>query len=220
MVAAVATGGVQNPLVPAGGGVAVARNGAGKPIVLYVGAEYCPYCAAERWSVIAALSRFGTFKSLTQTTSSSTDVFPDTSTFSFHGSTFTSDHIDFQGVEVQDRSGKPLDTPTSTQAAALRRFDTPPYMRSAGGFPFLDVADQFVLSGASFSPDLLAGKSWADIASLLADPAQPQAKAIIGTSNYITAAVCGTTGDQPSGACGSATIRAIESGMTGHGTTP
>jgi len=28
------------------------------PLVLYVGAEYCPYCAAQRWSTIIALSRF------------------------------------------------------------------------------------------------------------------------------------------------------------------
>ena len=32
----------------------------GKPEVLYIGAEYCPYCAAERWSMVVALSRFGT----------------------------------------------------------------------------------------------------------------------------------------------------------------
>src|SRR6267143_6411690 len=33
----------------------------GKPEVLYVGAEYCPFCAAERWSMIVALDKFGTF---------------------------------------------------------------------------------------------------------------------------------------------------------------
>jgi hypothetical protein len=30
----------------------------GKPEILYVGAEYCLYCAAERWAVAVALSRF------------------------------------------------------------------------------------------------------------------------------------------------------------------
>ena len=33
--------------------------GNGKPEVLFIGAEYCPYCAAERWSVVEALSRLG-----------------------------------------------------------------------------------------------------------------------------------------------------------------
>src|SRR5207344_3398549 len=36
----------------------------GKPEVLYIGAEYCPYCAAERWAMAVALSRFGTFSGL------------------------------------------------------------------------------------------------------------------------------------------------------------
>ena len=36
----------------------------GKPEVLYIGAQYCPYCAAERWALVAALSKFGTFHGL------------------------------------------------------------------------------------------------------------------------------------------------------------
>ena len=43
-------------------GTALTANG--KPEMLYIGAEYCPYCAAERWAMIVALSRFGTFKGL------------------------------------------------------------------------------------------------------------------------------------------------------------
>jgi len=44
-------------------GTALTSNG--KPEMLYMGAEYCPYCAAARWSMIVALSRFGTFTGLT-----------------------------------------------------------------------------------------------------------------------------------------------------------
>ncbi|MBV9382599.1 MAG: DUF929 family protein, partial [Streptosporangiaceae bacterium] len=36
----------------------------GKPEMLYMGAEYCPFCAAERWAMVVALSRFGTFSGL------------------------------------------------------------------------------------------------------------------------------------------------------------
>ena len=32
-----------------------------KPEMLYIGAEFCPYCAALRWSMAVALSRFGSF---------------------------------------------------------------------------------------------------------------------------------------------------------------
>ena len=41
----------------------------GKPGIFYYGAEYCPYCAAERWPVVVALSRFGTWSNLQQTIS-------------------------------------------------------------------------------------------------------------------------------------------------------
>ena len=30
-------------------------NSAGKPEIVFVGAEYCPYCAAERWPIVMAL---------------------------------------------------------------------------------------------------------------------------------------------------------------------
>jgi len=48
----------------------------GKPEVLYIGAEYCPYCAAERWAMAVALSKFGTFTGLRGIHSSSSDVPP------------------------------------------------------------------------------------------------------------------------------------------------
>ena len=46
------------------------------PAILYYGAEYCPFCAAERWAIIAALSRFGTWSGLKITASSHTDAYP------------------------------------------------------------------------------------------------------------------------------------------------
>src|SRR6201997_1247036 len=50
----------------------------GKPEILYMGGEFCPYCAAERWALTAALSRFGTFTGLHLIHSSPTDVYPST----------------------------------------------------------------------------------------------------------------------------------------------
>ena len=57
---------------------------AGKPLVLYIGAEFCPFCAGERWAVINALARFGTWSDLGATSSASQDQYPSTPTFSFH----------------------------------------------------------------------------------------------------------------------------------------
>src|SRR5580693_4915033 len=55
----------------------------GKPEILYMGAEYCPYCAAERWALAAALSRFGALSGLSLIHSSPTDIYADTPTLSF-----------------------------------------------------------------------------------------------------------------------------------------
>ncbi|MGH3293687.1 MAG: DUF929 family protein, partial [Trebonia sp.] len=71
----------------------------GKPEVLYLGAEYCPYCASQRWAMVNALSRFGTFSGLTTTHSSSTDADPNTPTWTFYKSTYTSNYINFTSVE-------------------------------------------------------------------------------------------------------------------------
>src|SRR5260370_2112678 len=35
-----------------------------KPILLFIGAQYCPFCAAERWSIVQALARFGAWSTL------------------------------------------------------------------------------------------------------------------------------------------------------------
>ena len=40
--------------------VETALTEAGLPEMLYMGAEYCPFCAAERWAMVMALSKFGT----------------------------------------------------------------------------------------------------------------------------------------------------------------
>jgi hypothetical protein len=59
--------------------------------VLYAGAEYCPFCAAERWALATALSRFGTFTNLGTTASAGGQEYaPNTATLSFHGATYTS----------------------------------------------------------------------------------------------------------------------------------
>ena len=58
----IAAGGVTDPLEPVTGCPAALTGPSGSPELFYYGAEYCPYCAAERWSVVIALSRFGTLQ--------------------------------------------------------------------------------------------------------------------------------------------------------------
>jgi Domain of unknown function (DUF929) len=184
----------------------------GKPEVLYMGAEYCPYCAAERWAMVVALSRFGTFSGLSTVHSGSADQFPNTPTWTFYKSTYTSKYLTFTPVEMQTNiptqtssgaSYTTLQTPTSAQQALLAKYDAPPYVASssAGSIPFIDFGNKYMLSGSSYSPSVLQGKTWSQIAVALKDPTSPIAKAVDGTANYLTATICKLTGNQPAAAC-------------------
>ncbi len=192
----------------------------GKPRVLYIGAEYCPYCAAERWPMVVALSRFGTWSHLQTTSSSAKDVFPSTPTLSFHGSAYTSDLVSFTGIEETTNipSGNgytPLDTPSAADSALLATYDAPPYVdsSSAGAIPFVDLGGKYMISGASYSPQVLAGKTHEQVAAALTDPGSPIATAIDGTANAITATICELTGQQPATVCSDRTITQLQSGI-------
>lgn len=178
----------------------------GKPKVLYVGAEYCPYCAAERWSMVVALSRFGTFTGLGQTASSSTDVYPSTPTLTFHGSPYTSKIIAFTGVEAEsnERSGSGYAALDTLAPEDEQTFST----YSGGSYPFVDIGGRYMISGASYDPQVLAGKTHQQVATALADPSSDIAKAVDGSANAITAAICATTSNQPSAVCSSAGVQA------------
>jgi hypothetical protein len=191
----------------------------GKPEMLYMGAEYCPYCAGERWAMITALSRFGTFSGLSTVHSSTTDSPSNLSTFTFHGSSYTSKYLTFTPVEMQtnvlDKSTgnyPTLETPTAAQQALLTKYDAAPYTTEAGAIPFIYFGGKYVSIGASYDVTVLSGKSWDQIASALSDPNSAIAKAIGGTANHITAAICKMTGNQPASAC-TATIQSLEKSL-------
>ncbi len=186
----------------------ILRGADGKPLITYIGAEFCPYCAAERWALAVALARFGTFSNLSGTHSSGTDVYPDTQTLSFYRSTFTSPYVDFQAVEEasnQQVGGtyQTLQTPTAAQRALMAKDDP------QGSIPFLDIANRYVVTGSSFSPQVLQGLSRNQIAAQLADPSSAVAQAVDGAANAITAAITAVTGNQPSTVANSAAIAAI-----------
>ena len=63
--------------------LATVNGGPPLPVVFFYGAEFAPYAAAERWPLILALSRFGTFNQLGLMQSSSTTAFANLSTFTF-----------------------------------------------------------------------------------------------------------------------------------------
>jgi hypothetical protein len=216
--------GINSPTVPVSppniisGQPALTLNGK-SPSILYYGAEYCPYCAAERWAITAALSRFGTWSNLKITASSHTDVDAETHTFSFYGASFTSPYISFTGIEqysnVPTASGyKVLQNPNKAESAILTKYSSSTYTgagaSSSGGisFPFVDINNRAIVSGASYDPAILAGQDWSEIAGNLSDPTNPATQAIVTTANYMTAAICDSTKGAPASVCTSPGVKA------------
>ena len=195
-----------------------ALTSAGKPEVLYIGAEYCPYCAAERWAMIVALNRFGTFSGLAPIRSAAKDgggnaePFPLTPTWTFAKSSYTSSYLTFTPVEgytnIPDKATgfyTVLQPPTAAQQALLNKYDA----ANQGAIPFIDYGNRFLSVGASYNPAILSGLTWAQIADDLHDPSSTVAKSVLGTANFATAAICSLTNNQPASAC-TATVRALQ----------
>ena len=183
------------------------KGPSGKLEVFYYGAEFCPYCAAQRWPLIIAMSRFGTFSGLQTTTSSSTDVYPNTPTFTFRNATYTSQYIDFRSVETTDRDRNPLQTPTAAEQQLVSQYDP------GGTIPFIDVANRYAMTGAMYTPDTLGGMSLRAVADALKDPSSTQARAIIGSANLTTAAICKANAHQPGTVCSSSAIQSLEKNL-------
>ena len=163
-----------------------------KPVIVFVSEESCPFCAAERWSLAVALSHFGTWSHLGSTTSSATDVYPGTATLSFRAAVYRSTELTLRTTELTDNAGRPLQAQTPLDTRLIDAFDVPPYVNSAdqsGAVPFLDIANRYILAGAQYSPQVLAGLSATQIASQLANPSSPVAQAIDGSARVIVAAI-------------------------------
>jgi Domain of unknown function (DUF929) len=184
----------------------------GKPGIYYLGAEYCPYCAAQRWPLVVALSRFGTWSNLSQTVSGpAPEPFPATPTFSFYGASYSSPYLAFQAVETQTNQKKngsytPLQTPTAAQNALDTKY-------GSGAIPFLDFGNKFTIEGASYSSTPLVGKSLDEIAAAAADPTSDVGKGVLGTANVMTATICNVTGGKPASVCNDPIITKLRSAV-------
>jgi thiol-disulfide isomerase/thioredoxin len=175
----------------------------GKPEMLYIGAEWCPYCAAERWAMAVALSRFGSFSPLHGIHSSPSDVYPNTATLTFYRSTYTSKYLDFTPVENEDINHNLLVSPTAAQQKLWTKY------APGDGYPFIDIGNRFI-AGATYIPGVLAGKTWSQIAAALHDPSTAVARGADGSANLLTAAICKITGNAPSNVCTTAPVATLK----------
>lgn len=189
--------------VKAGSGTAFATSS--KPLVVYIGAEYCPYCAFQRWPLVVALMRFGNFTDLRYMQSAgSPEVFPDTYTFSFVGSTYTSPYLTFNPYELQDRSYSTITSLPSNYSGVFSGF--------GGGYPFIDVNNQYVVTSAFYFPSLLVG-NWTQIVQQIQTNTQVGDQ-IKQSANVITALICSADGKRPTNVCTNSAISALYTGVS------
>ena len=180
----------------------------GKPEVLYVANEYCPFCTAQSWPLIVALSRFGEFSGLSTSRSPTFENIPPIDGWTFYGSSYKSPYLAFAPVETYSnalvkRTADP-DDPTSyrrlqrltpAEQAVFHEFD------GQGQTPFIDFGGAATALGSDIIPATLAGLTWSQIAADLRRPGSTAGAAILFSATVLTAELCQLTRDRPATAC-------------------
>jgi thiol-disulfide isomerase/thioredoxin len=157
----------------------------GKLQVFFMGAEYCPYCAAERWAVVRALQKFGQWNGLKQTMSAARDEpFLNLPTYDFTEATYTSSQTEFVARELKNREFKPLQKLTKTEEKLVRKYN------AGMEIPFLLVGGRFMQIGAGFSPKLFIGHTFRQTETELKKVESEIRKTIDAEGNIIAALLC------------------------------
>src|SRR5712692_7265885 len=176
----------------------------GHPLTLFVGGQFCPFCASMRWPLVKALSRFGSFSGLGQMQSQrGTDGFASIATYDFAQATYASDLLTVHLVEVADANGSPLQQPSDDDMDLVNRFDP------NGSIPFVIIAGTYVAQ-LPYSPQLLVGQTFQQIRGA-ANAANPSdvGTAIDKEADAITAAICKVDGGMPGNICQTPAMQAL-----------
>lgn len=158
----------------------------GKTEVLYIGAEFCPYCAAERWSMVVALSKFGNFTGLEYMQSGQSDG--NIATVTFVNAIYNSSYITLVTVENEDRNHNLLQSPTTQEQNLWNQYNENYY-------PFIDIGGQYILKSSQFPYTDLSNMNWTQIGSQLNDPTSAVGKLIDGGANQLIGAICNAIKD-------------------------
>ncbi len=185
------------PSAITGGAALTASNGL--PQVLYVGAEYCPNCAATRWPLAVALSRFGTFSGISTTYSSSTDQPSHIPTLSFRNAAYKSSYIDFDGKEQVDGNNQPLQNLTTAENALFQKYGSA--NGGTPGYPFIDFGGKWKQNGESYDSTLLSGMTPDAVASAMSNATSKPGAAIQASADVFTAEICDMTSGKPANVC-------------------
>jgi thiol-disulfide isomerase/thioredoxin len=171
----------------------------GKPEILYIGAEWCPHCAAERWALYLALSKFGTFSPAPgRIHSANRDG--NVPTLTFFGTNYSSPYLSFVPVEVYTNhpTGNgyaPLQTPTPSQLQLWQN-------GNGGTFPFVDIGGKQILTGAQYSFADLQNLPFSAVAAQVGDNSTTIGANIDASAAQLVKTMCGSlTHGQPAAAC-------------------
>ena len=191
---------------PTGGIVATPQsvNGSslvsdGKPEMLFIGAEFCPHCAAERWPLFIALSKFGTFSPQPGRIHSANED-GDVPTLTFYGTTYSSPYLTLKSVEVytnkpQGKGYAPLQTPTPAQLTLWQN-------TNGGSFPFVDFGGMKVLPSAQYVFTPLENLPFSDVAAQVGNNSTAIGADIDASAAELITTICGSLSDQqPSAVC-------------------
>jgi hypothetical protein len=180
----------------------------GKPEVLYVATEFCPYCVAESWPLIVALSHFGQFSGLSTSRSPTFEGIPPVDGWTFYGSSYKSPYLAFAPVETHSNAlvNPNADPADKTSYRTLQRLTTPEQAvfsqwDRAGETPFTDLGGQAIEIGSDIIPATLTGLTWNQIAADLRRPDSTAGAAILNSAAALTAELCQLTGNRPAAAC-------------------
>ena len=158
---------------------------AGKLFVFFMGAEFDPYCAAERWAIVRSLQKIGQWDGLKQTISAARDEpFLNLPTYDFTKATYTSPHIEFVARELKDREFKPLQKLLKTEEKLLRKFNPKKEI------PFLLIGGKFSQIGSGFTPKIFIGHTFRQTETELKKVESEIRKTIDDEANIISALLC------------------------------
>ena len=225
------TNGAEPPQKLAAGSKSLTSGG--RPEILYIGAEYCPFCAGERWAMTMALSKFGKFSGLRGVTSSATDTNPDTPTFTYYGSTYDSKYLAFTPVEEETNTQGALQNPTAAQQAIVTKYDAPPYVPAseyspgAGPIPFVYLAGKYVITGIGYDASAISGMQMTTAAQYMTSGNNPTSKHVLAVAGFIVGDLCTLTHGAPASVCsqvpadlkGITTSSPVSAGSSKTGTT-
>jgi Domain of unknown function (DUF929) len=192
------TDGLLNTPQPINGTALIAN---GKSELLFIGAEFCPHCAAERWPVYIALSKFGTFSPEPGRIHSAT-LDGNVPTLTFYGTTYSSPYLTFTPVEVY--TNRPSGNGYATlQVPTQAQYDLWQHI-GGGTFPFLDFGGKRAMAGAQYSFGPLQNLPFSAVAAQVGNNSTVIGADIDSSASQLIKTICGSlTHGQPANVCSS-----------------